>query len=155
MNLFPKLSKTPSYLHHNSYAYYSQEKMISWNSSKDVQFLWFTRIDLIKHLLGNVKSRFQGSSIPRMVYTYASGYEHTISLDSNEENLSIKEKSVVRKFVTWHKTNVLNISVFFTLLEWSSVSWVKCKRSRPLKLRVRRTATWKTACGYINIDINI
>jgi len=48
--------------------------MISRNSSKDVQFFWFTRIDLIKHLLGNVKLRIQGLSIPRMVYTYASGY---------------------------------------------------------------------------------
>jgi hypothetical protein len=74
MNLLLKLSKTPSYLHHNSYAHYCQEKMISRNSSKDVQFFWFTRIDLIKHLLGNVKLRIQGLSIPRMVYTYASGY---------------------------------------------------------------------------------
>jgi hypothetical protein len=54
---------------------------------------------------------------------------------------------------TWHKTNVLNITVFFTLLECSNVSWVKCKRFRPLKLRVRRTATWKTACGYTNVGI--
>lgn len=145
------------YLQNDSYADYSQEKMVPWYPIKDVQFFWFTRIELIKHLFENMKNVKSFFSISVMVHIHARCYQHNnIPLFRYKKNIHSHSERVQKnkreytywKRVTWHKTNVLNISVFFTLLECSRVSWVKCKRLRPLKLRVRRIATWKTACVY-------
>jgi hypothetical protein len=44
-----------SYLQHNGYAHNGQKEMVSWNSFKYVELFWFTRIELIKHLLEKMK----------------------------------------------------------------------------------------------------